>query len=315
MVAAYVQREAPSAERVEVARVRGMPAGASTEPLALDLAVECDGERFELPVVIRPQRTEGILAPYDIGRQFRVMRALARTAVPVPAVFWHEPSGEVLGAPFFMMERVAGETMPLFWYGGQSPRLEACARALGLVHGVDWRTAGLEFLGDARGGAIESELGEWRRRAAAAGLENHPLLVKLGGWLVANAPGDTEMVLLHGDPNAGNYLLRGDEVVAVLDWELAALGDRRSDLGFYAALLTVFGAWPGERGETLLSEVYQRVTGVELGDLGYFEALGLYKMAVVLAGWSRRGNGWGGFYGFSTIEQRLDVLLGPRWGG
>ncbi|MEX2081734.1 MAG: phosphotransferase, partial [Dehalococcoidia bacterium] len=142
----FIRAQAPSAERVEIVRVMGMPAGASNETVSLDLEVECDGVVFVLPVVLRPQREAGILAPYDVGRQFRVMRALSRTDVPVPAVFWQDEGEEVLGRPFFLMERVAGETLPLFWYGGQSPSTRAAATALASIHGVDWRAAGLGFL-------------------------------------------------------------------------------------------------------------------------------------------------------------------------
>jgi aminoglycoside phosphotransferase (APT) family kinase protein len=120
--------------------------------------------------------------------------------------------------------------------------------------------------------------------------------------------------LLHGDPNPGNYLLDGDSVAAVVDWELAAVGDPRSDLGFYAALLTVFGGMPGEGGQTLLSSAYEGVTGRRLHNLAYYEALGLYKMMVVLAGWGGRAPGLG-FFGMEAVSRRLSTLLGPRWAG
>ena len=66
-------------------------------------------------------------------------------------------------------------------------------------------------------------------------------------------PADARHALLHGDPNPGNYLIRDGRAVAVIDWELAGVGDPRSDLGFYAALLTIFGDWPSSDGETELS--------------------------------------------------------------
>jgi aminoglycoside phosphotransferase (APT) family kinase protein len=98
----------------------------------------------------------------------------------------------------------------------------------------------------------------------------------------------------------------------VVDWELAAIGDPRSDLGFYAALLTVFGGMPGEGGATLLSSAYETATGRALNDLAYYEAFGLYKMMVVLAGWSGRSAGMG-FFGMEAVSRRLSTLLGPRW--
>lgn len=289
-----------------------MPAGASNETIGLDLDIRCDGRAMTVPLVIRPERSSGILAPYDVQRQFRVLRALARTAVPVPTTAWFEADRTVLGAPFFCMSRVEAETLPLFWYG-DSPRLQSAAGALALIHSVRWQEAGLEFLLDedaltpARG-----ELNAWRDRAGQFRIARAPLLVALGEYLMANEPADARFALLHGDPNPGNYLFRGQDVVAVVDWELAAIGDPRSDLGFYAALMTVFGGFPGAGGRTLLSDAYEGVTGRALHDLEYYEALGLYRMAVVMAAWAGQLGG-GGHYGMEAISRRLAALLGPRW--
>ncbi|MGI8926924.1 MAG: phosphotransferase family protein [Tepidiformaceae bacterium] len=315
-LARWLSVQLPSAEAIRVVRVGGMAAGASNATLAIDLEVTCDARAATLPLVLRPQRSEGILAPYDIARQFRVMRALSRTAVPVPAVAWHEASGAVLGAPFFLMARVPGETLPLFWYGGRSPRLESVAEALAAIHAVDWRAAGLEFLlpGSRCPSPLASDLAQWREKARVLGMDGHRTIVALGEFLGANEPADARFALLHGDPNPGNYLLDGARVTAVVDWEVAAIGDPRSDLGFYAALLTVFGGMSGEGGHTLLSEAYARATGRPVHALDYYEAVGLYKMAIVMAGWAGRAGGFG-FYGTEAIGGRLAVLFGPRWAG
>jgi aminoglycoside phosphotransferase (APT) family kinase protein len=291
-----------------------MPAGASNDTVGVDIEVECDGYRFSLPVVLRPQRDDGILAPYDVQRQYRVMRALSRTAVPVPAVCWFEGDARVLGTPFFFMERVSGETLPLFWYG-PSPRLMAAAEMLATIHAVDWRGHGLSFLLPEKDQGVspaQSELEAWRARADGFRIGRAPMLVALADYLRRSEPADAHHALLHGDPNPGNYLFRGDRVVAVLDWELAAIGDPRSDLGFYAALLGVFGGMPGRGGETLLSEAYASVTGRVVENLEYYEALGLYRMMIILTGWGGRIGGFS-HYGMDTIARRLTSLLGPGW--
>ena len=296
-----------------------MPAGASNETVALDLRITCDGVVMTLPLVLRPQREDGILAPYDVERQFRVMRALSRTAVPVPAVLWFERSDEVFGAPFFFMERVAGDTLPLFWYG-RSQRLFAAAGALAEIHAVDWRSAELELLLPQNSttdriqplpSPAACELTMWRARAGGMRIGRAPLLIALGDYLEKNEPTDSRHALTHGDPNPGNYLFRGNKVVSVLDWELAAIGDPRSDFGFYAALLAAFGGMPGEEGTSLLSDAYVEVTGAPLYNLEYYEAFGLYRMAVVMSGWAGRMGGGG--YGMDAIARRLSALLGPRW--
>lgn len=295
--------------------MRGMAAGASNDTVSFDARVAIDGGVVDLPLVLRPERPDGILAPYDVGRQFRVMRALATTRVPVPAVAWHETDSTVLGVPFFVMERVQAETLPLFWYG-QSPRLDAAAAMLAEIHALDWQKAGLGFLAPGGGSLadpLDAELHAWRARAERLRIARAPLLIALGEWLRANQPSDARLAFLHGDPNPGNYLFRGDRVVSVVDWEVAGLGDPRSDLGFYAALHTIFGGVSRPGGRTLLSDAYERVTGVGLRDLEYYEATGLYRMAVVMAGWAGRFVGMGSGSTMDAIARRLAVLLGPRW--
>ena len=312
-LAAYLATKLPSADSVTVTNVRGMPAGASNDTVGLDLHVTCDGHAFDVPLVLRPERPDGILAPYDVSRQYRVMRALAATHVRVPAVAWYEPDTAVLGAPFFVMERIPGETLPLFWYG-HSERLPAAAAALASIHAVDWRAAGLAFLlPEGAENPLRAELAQWRARAERLRISRAPLLIALGDWLERNEPADSQLALLHGDPNPGNYLFRGNEVVGVVDWEVAAIGDPRSDLGFYAALHTIFGGMPGPAGQTLLSEAYEAVTGRTQHNLEYYEATGLYRMAVVMAGWAGRFTGMASGYTMDAIARRLSVLLGPRW--
>lgn len=312
-LADYLSARLPGASRVEIVNVRSMPAGASNDTVSLDLRVHVDGEAFDLPLVLRPERPDGILAPYDVGRQYRVMRALSRTAVPVPAVLWYEPDAAVIGAPFYFMERLFGETLPLFWFA-PSGRLRASALQLAAIHAVDWRGAGLDFLlPEGAASPLDGELAAWRLRAERLRIARAPLLIALGEWLRANQPADARMALLHGDPNPGNYLFDGDAVVGVVDWEVAAIGDPRSDLGFYSALHTIFGGVPGPDGRTLLSDAYAGETGIPLHNLEYYEATGLYRMAVVTAGWAGRFTGMASGYTMDAIARRLSVLLGPRW--
>jgi len=313
-LAVYLETKLASAESVEVVNVRGMPAGASNDTVSFDARITVEGRAVDVALVLRPERPDGILAPYDVERQYRVMRALATTAVPVPAVAWYEPEATVIGAPFYVMQRISGETLPLFWYG-HSARLPVAARALAEIHAVDWRRAGLDFLlpEPSTASALDGVLGAWRQRAERHRISRAPLLISLGEWLRANEPPDSKMALLHGDPNPGNYLFRGERVVAVVDWEVAAIGDPRADLGFYSALHTIFGGVPGPGGQTLLSDAYEAVTGTPLHNLEFYEATGLYRMAVVMAGWAGRFTGMASGYTMDAIARRLTVLLGPRW--
>ena len=313
-LAAYLAERLPSASSVEIVNLQPMPAGASNDTAAIDLRVTSGGFALDVELVLRPERPDGILAPYDVHRQFRVMRALQRTAIPVPSVAWYETDPSILGAPFFFMARVRGETLPLFWYAA-GPRLLAAASTLAAIHEVDWRSAGLGFLLETPTPAspLEAEAAPWKARAERLRISRAPLVVTLGDWLRTNEPADARFALLHGDPNPGNYLFVGDTVVTVLDWELAAIGDPRSDLGFYAALHTVFGGMSGSAGRTLLAEAYAAVTGAPVHNMEYYEAFGLYRMAIVIAGWAGRFGGFSTGYSMDAIARRLAVLLGPRW--
>ncbi len=310
----FFAEQLPSAESVRIAAVRPMPAGASNDTASMDLRVRCEGIEWTMPVVVRPERRHGILAPYDVAKQFRVLRSLAHTPIPVPAAFWYCDDLDILGAPFYVMERIRGDTLPVLWYGGRSPRLLAAAEALATVHAVDWRRAGLEFLvqEDRRSAdPVRGEIAAWRRRAAGSPIAGATWFVALADYLIRSQPADAALALLHGDPNPGNYLFQADKVVAVLDWELAAIGDPRSDLGFYAALATTFGGMTGHQGASVLSDAYHAVTGIHLTNLAYYEALGLYRMAALLAA----SRGAFSYYGMDSISRRLAELLGPRWEG
>lgn len=162
-LARYLEGRLPAATSVEIETAGYMAAGASNETIPINARVTCDGYPVVLPLVLRPQRVEGILAPYNVERQFRIMRAMATSEVPVPGVAWYEPSPEVLGTPFYVMTRVRGETLPLFWYGSASPRLPVVAEMLVRIHQVPWRER-LGFLhdGDEATTPLESDLGPWR---------------------------------------------------------------------------------------------------------------------------------------------------------
>lgn len=308
---AYLRSMLTSADEVRLAAVRALPQGASNTTLAVDVHIECASCTFLLPCVLRLQRTSGLLAPYDVLREHRLLRILDRAGFPVPRPLWGAGRCDGLETPFFFMLRVEGRSLPAFWYPSQCPELQLIASQLAAIHSADWRRLGLDFLDEGGGiDPLEAELDQWRRRAIVRNVDGHPLLLALADVLRRQQPRDGRVALLHGDPNPGNFLLHDGRVSAVLDWELASLGDPRSDLGFYAALQTMFLAPPPVPGVTSLSLAYEAVTGTPLRDLAYYEALGLYKLAIVMAG----SGGWTGFFtARERIERRLYELLGPRW--
>ena len=280
----YLRERFPELQGLTIAGMSLLPRGASNETYRLRMEHREGAKSVAQDFVLRPQRAEGILEPYDIARQYRVMAALQESEVPVPRLLCLEESGDVLGMPFFIMQYVDAEEPPFLWQDETSdPRIDSHARTLRRIHEVDWPGRGLAFLGEPAGAeaAVEQEIDTWLERARLNAGSVEERLRGLASWLRTNNAGWGPAVLIHGDPNPGNYLFRGADVVAVIDWELAAISDSRSDLGFYLAIQTLFLGLMGGTPNDAFVRAYERAFGEPLRDLAYFEALGLFKLATV----------------------------------
>jgi aminoglycoside phosphotransferase (APT) family kinase protein len=196
---------------------------------------------------------------YDLDRQFRVMQEVAaRTPVPVPTVLWSEPDPAPVGAPFFVMERVEGDVPPDVlpynfgdsWLFDAAPddqrRLqEASVGVLADLHAVDDAEGVFGFLGEG-GSAAEDALrrhldDQWGYYRWAMGDLRLPLLERAFAWLEEHWPADPgPTVLSWGDSRIGNVMYRDFAPVAVLDWEMAALGPRELDLTWMVFLHCFF---------------------------------------------------------------------------
>jgi aminoglycoside phosphotransferase (APT) family kinase protein len=200
-----------------------------------------------------------VFPTYDLERQFRVMREVAaRTPVPVPTVLWSEPDPGPVGAPFFVMERVDGDVPPdvlPYNFGdswlfdasaGEQQRLqEASVGVLAELHAVAGAEDVFGFLAEG-GSTAESALRrhvdeQWAYyRWAMDGLRL-PVLERAFAWLEDHWPDDPgPTVLSWGDSRIGNVMYRDFSPVAVLDWEMAALGPRELDLAWMVFLHCFF---------------------------------------------------------------------------
>jgi len=278
---------------VRVGSLRRLAGGASRELWSLD--VELGGAApSNLPLVLR-RDPPGRVGESDRGLEFRVLRAAAEAGVPVPRVHWCCEDASVLGAPFFLMDRLEGETLPrrllrdpeyATTRAGLAPALGAI---LARIHAIDTARPELAGLAAAQAG-VGSARQEVRRIAEAVerlAVEPHPVLDLAARWLEVRAPEPRRRVLVHGDYRVGNVMFDASGVRAILDWELVHLGDPVEDLGWLCVRAWRFGndALPvgGVGTREQLLHAYEAAGGdpVDRETLRYWEVCGNFKLALV----------------------------------
>lgn len=279
------QPDVPAPPRIE--RLGRVGVGRSRENWLFD-AVWPDG--MVEPLIVRRDPRGGLLET-SRATEFAVLRALEGTAVPAPRVRWLDADGAQLGRPSLVMVREPGE-VDYFVVNGDRPQAERVDLAqrfcdlLATLHRADWAAAGLgAVLSDPGPGAARAELDGWTAILRRDQQEPWPELEVARRWLSATAPRSARTVLVHGDFKAGNVLLEGgDRLVALLDWELAHLGDPMEDLGWITQPLRlrehlIPGAWERED----LFARYEAATGipVDVGAVTWWNVLASYKTAVM----------------------------------
>lgn len=273
-------------------RIEGLESvefGHSAELLAFAVITARNDSESCRDVVLRMRPPPpALLEPYDLDRQFRVLSALAGSAVRAPSVCWYEPTGEILGRPFFVMDRVDGTVYELEAPEAISERVERMCRSmieqLAAVHTVDVAAVGLADLADGAS-HLTRELEHWtaeRHRVQAAPL---PALDRLRAELERAAPSPFPLVtLVHGDAKPGNFAFADDEVSAVFDWEMTTLGDPLTDLGWLELLWMQpvgLASHPGAPAIDDLLAHYTAVSGITPQHRPWYRALAAYKMAVI----------------------------------
>ena len=242
-------------------------------------------------VLRRPTRVAVDRANEGMHREFRMLAALAGTDVPHPEVVALCDDHDVLGCTFYLMERVQGVNpfpLPAVFESeqGRAEVAYSMVEALGRLHLVDWRTAGLGDLGRPEG-FHQRQVDRWSRQLASYEGRDLPGIETVMAWLESNLPHDGASTIMHGDYHMLNVLIapeRPGRVVAILDWETATIGDPLLDLaGFCEVWCPVANeGWPS-RSE--LVERYRSVRGLgALGDLTYYEVLYNFRLAVLLEG-------------------------------
>lgn len=286
----YLAAQLPQATDIVIGRLERTGGGASRETWLVDAAWTEAGARALRPLIIRRDPTASVLET-DRRTEFEVLRAAREIPVPVPRLYWLEEDGSWLERPFMVMERVPGVAPSVVFSATEPDEVRRTIAAeydayLARIHRADWRKLGLEFLGVPTSGeaAARAQVESWEREYQRAKLEERPVLAIALHWLATHLPQRSEIVLVHADYRAGNFLYDAGHITAILDWEMAHLGDPMEDLAW-----SVLNFWSSAgvcQGLQLREEMiaaYERAGGMPVNAerLFFYEVLGAVKMAVV----------------------------------
>jgi aminoglycoside phosphotransferase (APT) family kinase protein len=280
-------------------------------------------------IVRRPPLGHVQATAHDMGREYTAMSALADTGVPVPRTYAHCADDSVLGAPFYVMERVDGvayrkaaelDALGTERTGALAGRL---VEVLAALHAVDPLAVGLGEFGRPQG-FLERQVRRWGKQLEGSKTRDHPDADELHRLLTEQLPAEDPSVegIVHGDYRLDNCLVgTDDQIHAVVDWEMATLGDTRTDV----ALMLVYETLGASAGGDLVSDVakaqgwpgnqqqlaaYTAASGREPGDMGFHLALAYFKLAVILEGIHYRylkGQTVG--EGFDRIGEGFDLIV------
>lgn len=293
---------------VEIENVRGggANAGASSGVVLFDAVI--GGQREAYVLRYAPMRNEGrIFFDYGIGHQFELQARLAAAGLAVPGARWVDPDGAALGLPGFVMDKVDGDVAHASPFsagliGDAEPlvrqrRIDSIFQALGTVHGADWQGAGVApYVRQADGRThFERYINWYWETVDWVWPVQRERLERLRDWLFANQPElhHDDLSLIHGDPSLGNYMIDGDEVSAVIDWELAGIVSPAYDIAMQCMANSYYRAVSGPEvvaripAEEDWIARYKHVTGRRLDDFDFFRKAVTLPLLVVQLSMSR----------------------------
>jgi len=301
---AWLETQLPQSRELSITPLHRASSGFSNETYSFDLHWREEGCERDLALVVRwPPADSPIFPEYDMAMQFRVMQCLEKSGVPVPKVYWCEEDASVLGGPFYVMERVEGDIpsdlAPSYHGAGTlwetSPESRArpwwaAVDAIAEIHSVDWEPLGLSFLSVPSSGTdpLDRQIALYEGWLAWSTSEPTPVLRAGFEWVKRHRFEPRRTTLCWGDSKISNLVFRGDEVVAVLDWEMAHLGDPEADLAWFLVLdqetcdtygVPRLAGLPG-REETV--HYYEQRMGRKVENLLYHEVFAALRSAVII---------------------------------
>lgn len=300
----WLAEKMPHARDLEISDMQRAGAGFTSVSIPFTVSWREAGQPWTRGMVFRAAGTGDPVYPDPkLERQFRVMKCLQQTDVPVPRVYWMEKRSEPLGWPFYLMGKVEGvipsEYPPYHSYGpchdaapeGRARMWWGALEAMSRVHRVPWERLGLSFLGVPPGGTgpLDNEFQYWEHYLDWAKGESQPVLEAALEWLRGNRFTPKRVRLCWGDARLPNAVFsREGDLLALLDWDMSILGDPESDLAFMIVMDWLLSEGTGvprlpgfpDREETI--QRYEELTGWKVENFFYHEVFAVLRAGVVI---------------------------------
>jgi aminoglycoside phosphotransferase (APT) family kinase protein len=259
-------------------------------------------------VLRRPPRPPYPRSAHNVLREARLLQALAPADVPVPPVLAICEDPSVIGVPFYIMGMIDGVVYtertpePLDAPGERQRVADELVDALVTLHGADWRAAGLDGFGRPDG-YLDRQLGRFAALLETYRSRDIPALDRLTVWLRDHRPQSADPAIVHGDFRLGNVIFAARapaRLIAILDWEMATIGDPLADIGYLCAMwaepddpdgllkLSRATTEPGYPNRHGLAERYAERSGRSLREIRWYTTLALWKLCVIMEGNYRR---------------------------
>jgi len=242
--------------------------------------------------ILRLGPGDGLFAPYSAQPQFDALKTLEGGRVPVPRAYWWSDDPSVLGAPFFISERMPGMA-PVPWSSGKDSGFDLDYRqrigsqfvsALAALHTTPLTGSSFDQEGITTANAALRQVDHWAALSERWALKPYPMMHKALRWLRGHLPVAPRVSLIHGDYRLGNFLEQDGRITAILDWELVHAGDPHEDLGW--AFLPQYAAGSGlicrlVPREDFIAQ-YERESGIQVSpaSLHFYGVFSLVKIAL-----------------------------------
>ncbi|HVN90731.1 MAG TPA: phosphotransferase family protein [Candidatus Binataceae bacterium] len=300
--------------------------------------INFDGKTWALR---RPPRGPLLPTAHDVLREYRILKALQETDVPVPRVYAACEDTQYIGAPFYLMELVDGRvirspnasTEPSFADTPAKRRAvsEGMIDLVVALQAVDYRAVGLEKFGRPDG-YIERQLKRWTDQLTRTLPLTRPLPImeKIRDWLASHIPPPQPPTIVHGDFKLDNVMWSDTDApkpIALFDWEMSTIGDPLADIGWmltywtetadtplHRSVVSAMNPDPGYLSRAEMIALYEKKSGRAMNNIAFYQAFALFKLAIILEGsYSRHLSGQADDPIFATYDVRVPAIADVAW--